>query len=195
VEAGGVLNGTAGTATATIHLDKADADNADAVAYDTTYLTNNGWATADNGANYTKVGTYGTATFTVATGLVAYALDNNREATENLKAGLSVTDTFTLQVLDNNGVAAAAPVNATFTITGANDLPKVTGAPVTVLQEKEVSPTGRRRLEPINRLLSWSSLILTERHQPSIPRIGRMSLLVVSRHPSGPRSTPTVSSG
>ncbi|MCX5945731.1 MAG: Ig-like domain-containing protein [Cyanobacteria bacterium] len=136
VEAGGVLNGTAGTATAMIQLVKADADNTDAAAYDTTYLANSGWASADSGVTYTKDGTYGTATFTVATGVVGYALLNGINATENLKQGQVVTDSFALQVLDNNGEAAVAPVNATFTITGANDLPIVAGVPNNDLQEQ-----------------------------------------------------------
>lgn len=86
VEAGG---GTAGTAAATITVTKTDALTTASV--DTAYLTSNGWSTADSGVTYTKAGTYGTATFTIASGVVAYALSNSTPATQALTANQAAT--------------------------------------------------------------------------------------------------------
>ena len=94
VEAGGVANATAGTASATIQFTKADVDGT--ASYDTSYLSSNSWSTADSGVTYTKAGTYGTATLTVATGVVSYALNNAGTATQALTAGQSVSDSLSL---------------------------------------------------------------------------------------------------
>ena len=122
VEAGGVSNGTTGTASATIALTTGDVDGT--ASYSTSYLNSNGWSTADSSATYTKAGTYGTATLTIATGVVSYALNNASAATQALTAGQSVTDSFTVQVTDG---AATANVAATFAITGANDAAVISG--------------------------------------------------------------------
>lgn len=116
VEAGGVANGTPGTASATITLSKSDVDGT--ASYDTAWLAANGWSTSDLGATYTKAGTYGTATLTLATGVVSYVLDNTATATEALVANQSVTDSFVVQVTDGT---ATASTTASFAITGAND--------------------------------------------------------------------------
>lgn len=116
VEDGGINNASTGTASATIALTKGDADGT--ANYDTTYLTSNGWSTANTGATYTKSGTYGAATLTIATGVLSYALDNAKAATQALAAGQAVNDSFTVQVTDG---AATATASASFAITGAND--------------------------------------------------------------------------
>ena len=123
VEAG---NGVAGTNAATILLTKADVDGT--VSYDATWLLANGWATANAGTSYTKQGTYGTATLTVATNTVAYQLDNTLPATQALAAGAQVNDVFDVRVVDNS--AATALATAQFAITGSNDAPILSGTPV-----------------------------------------------------------------
>jgi VCBS repeat-containing protein len=133
VEAGGVANGTVGTSSATIALTMGDVDGT--ANYDATYLTANGWATSNTGATYTKVGTYGTATLTVSTGVVSYALNNSSAATQALTGGQSVTDSFTVQVTDG---AATSNVAAVFAITGTNDAPVIgTHTNVTIIQGLE----------------------------------------------------------
>ena len=74
VEAGGVANGTVGTATSSISLTKGDADGT--ASYDTAAMVTAGWTAAEAGVTYTKTGTYGTATLTISTGVVSYALNN-----------------------------------------------------------------------------------------------------------------------
>ncbi|NML27921.1 hypothetical protein HHL15_19360 [Zoogloea sp. G-4-1-14] len=131
VEAGGVSNGTAGTASSTISLSKGDLDGT--AEWDSAWLLANGWSTADSGVSYTKAGTYGTATFTVASGQVAYALDDADSDTQALAAGASVTDSFSVQVSDGSATASVAAV---FQISGSNDTPTVTaGTPTATLVE------------------------------------------------------------
>ncbi|MEO5363032.1 MAG: VCBS domain-containing protein [Magnetococcus sp. DMHC-8] len=118
VEAGGVANGTAGTQAAGIALTKADVDTP--VFYDMTWLTSNGWSTADAGATYTQTGIYGTATLTVASDVVSYALNDSDVDTQALTAGQAVTDSFAVQVTDG---LATTGVSAVFNVTGMNDTP------------------------------------------------------------------------
>ncbi|WP_369921082.1 DUF4347 domain-containing protein [Marinomonas polaris] len=124
VEAGGVNNAAAGTNSSSIILTKGDVDTVGSVSYDSTYLTNNGWTTLDNGATYLRIGTYGTATLTVSTDVVSYVLNNNDSDTQTLVVGQSVTDSFTIQVTDGN---ATKSTSAVFNITGANDAPIASG--------------------------------------------------------------------
>ncbi|MDD2863663.1 MAG: tandem-95 repeat protein, partial [Methylococcales bacterium] len=119
VEASGVANGTTGTSTATITLTKADVDGT-TPTYDLT-----GWTTPDSGTTYTKTGAYGTATLTVATDVVSYALDNSLTATQALIASSNVSDSFDVGVTDGSLTGSVAAV---FNITGANDNPTVTAA-------------------------------------------------------------------
>jgi|GEM_PF-5019961 len=121
IEAGGVANGTAGTGASSIAFTKSDVDGT--VGYDTAYLASSGWATTDAGVTYTQSGTYGTATFVVATGVVSYALNNGDADTEALTQGQVVTETFTLRVVDDGGATQTA--NAVFSLTGSNDAPTI----------------------------------------------------------------------
>ncbi|TYL48324.1 DUF4347 domain-containing protein [Marinomonas sp. IMCC 4694] len=123
IEAGGVKNAVFSTNTATMILTKGDADGF--VVYDTAYLASNGWVTADSGATYSKVGVYGAATFTLSTGQVSYALNNDIDATQTLTFGQIVTDRFVVQVTDN---LVTDTVDAVFNITGANDAPTVSAS-------------------------------------------------------------------
>ena len=115
-------NGTAGTASSSITLTKGDVDGT--ASYDTGAMETAGWATSDTGITYTKTGTYGTATLTLSTGVVSYALSDSDTDTQALTAAQSVTDSFTVQVTDGS---ATQTVAAVFSITGANDTPVITG--------------------------------------------------------------------
>ncbi|MDQ2082873.1 VCBS domain-containing protein, partial [Xanthobacteraceae bacterium Astr-EGSB] len=70
-------------------------------------------------------GDYGTFAIT-AGGAWTYTLDNSRPATQALKEGQSVTDTFTVMVSDTHGGTDTETV--TITIHGANDAPVVTSS-------------------------------------------------------------------
>lgn len=118
VEAGGTANGTAGVASSTITLTKADVDGT--AEWDTAWLLSNGWSTADAGLTYTKVGTFGSATLTAASGQVQYALNDSDADTQALAAGAGATDSFTLRVTDGSATASVAAV---FQISGSNDAP------------------------------------------------------------------------
>ena len=124
VEAGGSANGSAGTAAATITVTKADALST--ASFDTTYLSANGWSSADAGVTYTKSATYGTATFTLSSGVVAYALNNSSAATQALTANQAVSDGFgSLQIVDPAGNTSLSSA-ISFAITGSNDAPTIT---------------------------------------------------------------------
>jgi VCBS repeat-containing protein len=57
-------------------------------------------ATANAGTSFTKQGTHGTATLTVATNTVAHQLDNTLAATQALAAGAQASDSFDVHVID-----------------------------------------------------------------------------------------------
>ena len=135
VEASGANNASAGTASSSITLSKGDVDGTP--SYDSTWLIANGWSTTNSGTTYSKSGSYGTATLTVATGVVSYSLDNNRDATEALKPTDTVSDSFLIRVNDGSGTASAtAQVAAIFSITGADDLPRIlaSSTPVSLIE-------------------------------------------------------------
>jgi len=133
VEAGGITNGTTGTAAATITVTKSDALTT--ASFDTAYLTSNGWSTANAGVTYTKTGTYGTATFTIASGVVAYALSNSTAATQALTANQAASDGFgTVQIVDTAGNTSLSSAIA-FAITGTNDAPIVTSGATASIDE------------------------------------------------------------
>lgn len=139
MEAGGVNDGTAGTNTAFITLTKTDADTGDTVSYDIDYLESNGWLSTDGGASYSKTGTYGTATITLATDTVAYVLSTDSRSTQALTAGQAVTDRFVIQVTDGS---ASQTADVVFNIVGANDAPIASGvvAPLTAISGQAFSP-------------------------------------------------------
>jgi VCBS repeat-containing protein len=125
VEAGGIANATPGTPTASMTLTATDPEG-QAVNFNITYLTNNGWGSADSGITYSKAGTYGTAVLTIATGDITYTLNNAASVTQSLTNGLIVTDTFTVQAVDDTSISST--INAVFSITGANDSPNLVTA-------------------------------------------------------------------
>ena len=109
----------AGTDNATITLTTSDVDSSESI--DQTQLVTDGWSTSDTGLTYSKTGTYGTATLTIATGVVSYQLDNSDADTEALNDGENVSDSFgNIQVTDAVETAVTA---LSFSITGDNDAP------------------------------------------------------------------------
>jgi len=121
LEAGGASNAIVGLDSASITITKSDSDGT--ASYDTTYLNNKSWSTS-NGDSYIKSGTYGTATFTLSTGVVSYSLNNSATATQSLTSYQSVSDNFgSIQITD--GSATALTSELIFSITGSNDAPTV----------------------------------------------------------------------
>ena len=116
VEAGYKL---AGTSAATVTLTKADVDAGDNASYDAVAMIKAGWVTADNGVTYTNSGAYGVATLVVATDVVSYQLDNNRDSTNALAKDAVATDSFNVFVKDGSGLTTG--VAASFLIKGSAD--------------------------------------------------------------------------
>ena len=112
VEAGGVANATAGTPTATGTLTATDVDNP----------ANTFQAVAAGAASTGAYGTYGVT----AGGVWTYTLDNSLAATQALKEGDSVTQTYTARVTDDKG--AYVDQTITLTLTGSNDVPVITNS-------------------------------------------------------------------
>jgi VCBS repeat-containing protein len=122
IESGGANNGTSGTASASSVLTWLDAEETTA-SLDAAKLTELLWTASANGATYTKVGTYGTATLTVGTATLAYALNDGDADTQALKTGQTVSDSFTIGVKDSAGLTNTAVVQ--FSINGVNDFPSI----------------------------------------------------------------------
>ncbi|SEI16964.1 T1SS-143 domain-containing protein/type I secretion C-terminal target domain (VC_A0849 subclass) [Rhizobium tibeticum] len=72
--------------------------------------------------NSSLEGKYGDFTFNAATGTWTYKLDNQSNAVQSLKAGEVATDTLTVKSFDGT-----ATETITVTVTGANDVAKITG--------------------------------------------------------------------
>ncbi|MGB9494713.1 MAG: retention module-containing protein, partial [Azonexus sp.] len=113
-EAGHLDDGTvvAGTATATGDLNASDVDSG---------------ATQTWGLQGTPSTTYGSMAIDSSTGVWTYTLDNNLAATQALKEGEVVTQTYTARVTDDKG--AYVDQTITVTINGTNDVPVVTNLP------------------------------------------------------------------
>ena len=113
-EAGHLDDGTvvAGTVTATGDLNASDVDTG---------------ATQTWSLQGTPSTTYGSMAIDSSTGIWTYTLDNTKAATQALKEGDSVTQTYTARVTDDFG----AWVNQTITVTinGTNDVPVVSNLP------------------------------------------------------------------
>ncbi|WP_234461617.1 beta strand repeat-containing protein [Stutzerimonas stutzeri] len=112
-EAGHLDDGTvaAGTASATGTLSATDIDTD---------------ATQTWGVQGTPSTAYGTFAIDAATGVWTYTLDNTLTATQALKEGEEVTQTYTARVTDDFGAYIDQVV--TITITGSNDVPLVTNS-------------------------------------------------------------------
>lgn len=121
-ERGGAGNAEPGTSDSVIAVTLVDAEGV--ASFDAAGLLSLGWATSNNGATYTKVGTYGTASLTSGTQALTYVLDESKSATQALRADESKTDTFALQVTDAQGLTQSG--TASFSVVGANDWPVFT---------------------------------------------------------------------
>src|SRR5204863_138550 len=103
------------------------------------FPTTGGWT--NNGTTYTKTGTYGTATLTIATGVVRSEERRVGKECSAWGAGASVRENFTVYVKDGSTGNASTAVN--FAITGTNDKPTVTaGAQDFTLVEAGVGTGG-----------------------------------------------------
>jgi VCBS repeat-containing protein len=113
VEADGVSTGVS-TSTASA-LIGSDIDAGDTLSFDLT-----GWAQVGTTADYTRTGTFGTATFNSQTGVVSYALSNTDADTQALNTGQTGVDGFTVVVRDAAGATASRTVS--FSISGAHEV-------------------------------------------------------------------------
>ena len=119
---------TAGTVTEAGHLDDGTIVAGTAVVTDTLTASD---VDALSTQNWTLEGavstTYGTIVLNPATGVWTYTLDNSLAATQALKEGDSVDETYTARVTDDDGAWVEQTI--TVTINGTNDVPVVTNAP------------------------------------------------------------------
>lgn len=122
VEAGGINNESTGVSQSAITLTSGDVDTGDSAKFDTIWLVNEGWSASDDGATYVKGGTYGSATLTLATGTLAYQLNNGDADTEKLATNEQATDSFVVQVIDIAG--ATGSITTEFDVNGRNDVPE-----------------------------------------------------------------------
>jgi VCBS repeat-containing protein len=115
VEAGVAADGSplVGTSSASIWAVKGDPDAGDTATFDTA-----GWAMLDP-THMAKNGVYGVAVLDTETGVIKYTLDNSRAVTNALADEDSVTDAFSVTVVDTNGASTTG--QAGFSITGTND--------------------------------------------------------------------------
>ncbi len=89
-----------------------------------------------------KAGTYGTFSITTA-GVWTYTLDNDKDETDALAAGATVTDAFAIQSADDTAGTV------TITVTGANDAPTANaGADATVAEGASVTLDGTGSSDP-----------------------------------------------
>ncbi len=90
--------------------------------FDNTFLTSNGWVSADNGITFTKNVTYGSVKLDTTASTLTYYLDQQSNLTGRLRQGQTVTETIPVQVTDGQ---LTALTNAVFTIDGQNDEPEL----------------------------------------------------------------------
>ncbi|RUW63878.1 VCBS domain-containing protein [Mesorhizobium sp. M7A.F.Ca.US.008.03.1.1] len=74
----------------------------------------------DNGATFTRTGTYGSLVITKATGAYTYTLANAQANVQALAAGQTVTDSFTYTVSDGHGGTSSA--NLAVTVFGTDEV-------------------------------------------------------------------------
>ncbi len=125
IEAGGVANSLIGAPASSATIGISDIDGT--ASFDTAAFLADGWTSSAGGTTYFKNGTYGVATFTVATGVLTYALTNSSIATEALTANDTRTETFTIPVKESDG-ALTATQDIVFTIHGSNDNATITSS-------------------------------------------------------------------
>ncbi|TSJ90945.1 retention module-containing protein [Chitinimonas sp. BJB300] len=122
VEAGGISNASAGTATASGTLTINDSDSGQNTFQTPSSLN----------------GSYGTFTFNGSAGAWTYALDNNKAATQGLTQGQVVHDTLTVTSLDGSATQVID-----VTVTGSNDNASIHGVTTgDVLEDGALSTSG-----------------------------------------------------
>ena len=113
---------TSGTSSATIQFTASDADYGEQVS-----LTPDGSHWSYEGFNtFAQQGRFGIATLDANTGLITYALDDTKLATDRLGAGDTATEDFSVTGTDSSGSSVSA--TARFTIEGSDDAPVFVGS-------------------------------------------------------------------
>ena len=101
---------------------------------------------AGAGGEITIETTYGILTLDPVTGEYTYTLNADSPALDELGAGQSVEETFTIRVTDAHGSYSETEVS--FTIKGTNENPEVTGSTNLVLKEQGVAHGGNTPVAP-----------------------------------------------
>src|SRR6185369_15822679 len=134
-------------------------------------LTASGQVTSsdvDHGATATysgdATGSYGSFAVNATTGQWTYTLDN--AAHQDLAAGETHTETFTVTVTDDQGATATQDV--TITVTGTNDAPVITsGAQAgAVVEDADTTPSTTDSLSATG-TISFSDVDLSDTHTAS----------------------------
>ncbi|HEY4691783.1 MAG TPA: Ig-like domain-containing protein, partial [Anaerolineae bacterium] len=105
-----------GTPIASAHIVISDIE--DEAAFDVAALTAAGWIDL-GGGNFSRTGSFGTATLDTTTSIITYTLNN--ALADSLGQGDVQLDTFVIAVVDALGATTTASVD--FTVTGVNDPP------------------------------------------------------------------------
>ncbi|MGY4828688.1 VCBS domain-containing protein [Sphaerotilaceae bacterium SBD11-9] len=147
-EAGGVNNGSAGAPTATGTLSVTDVDASQA-----------GFQTPSAGS---LNGTYGSFTFSAATGTWTYTLDNTRAATQALNVGQQAHDTLTITSTDGSATRVID-----VTVNGANDNATISGTAIGAVTEAGGLNNGTAGAPSANGTLSVSDVDNTGFATPS----------------------------
>src|SRR5207344_434658 len=113
------------------------ANDTDVDAGDTQTVTLVNGAAGNVGA--AVAGTYGTVTIN-ANGSYTYTLNNAAAIVQQLRAGQTVTDTFSYQMQDGAGASASA--NLVVTLTGTNDLPVANDDAAAVQEDVTLAAAG-----------------------------------------------------
>jgi VCBS repeat-containing protein len=123
-----------GVLSASIALSASDPDRGDLLQVEAPAMVAAGWSQATPG-QWSRVGTYGTASLDTATMVVSYRLDDLAIATERLHDADVVDDRFVLHLQDGaQGGQASVQAEARFVLQGSNDEPLRVG-PVTVASD------------------------------------------------------------
>ncbi|MFZ4289706.1 VCBS domain-containing protein [Variovorax sp. HJSM1_2] len=151
IEAGGVMNGTAGTpASGNVLTNDTDVDAGDSKTVtgirSVPEATSGPLTPVPPGAGgATIAGLYGSLTI-LADGSYSYTVNDSNATVQALSAGQSLTETFSYQVTDTGGLNDAADL--VITIQGRNDAPVATNdvgtaqAGANQLEINEINPTG-----------------------------------------------------
>ncbi|MCX5937254.1 MAG: VCBS domain-containing protein, partial [Cyanobium sp. LacPavin_0920_WC12_MAG_62_9] len=105
--------------------------------------------------------TYGSIAIDASTGVWTYSLDNSKAATQALKEGESVDESFTARITDDFGAFVDQTINVT--INGTNDVPVATSTAAT--RAGTVVEAGHSRADTGSRGSSLSRLLLTNSAQ------------------------------